>query len=122
VVAKSLVHERLSLDKGKGVMHGTHRGFSMMRGAQAGTPLMRSLSRCGRVHIVLGLVCWIDGEIGGLMLLARPYLLGGIVMVAETLELICLAHQSLAFVFASFVSCGLRPSDCLMLLVLMGTI
>jgi hypothetical protein len=91
----------------------------MMRGAQAGTPLMRSLSRYRRVHIVSGLICWTDGEIAGLMLLARPYLLGGIVMVAETLELICLMRRLLALVSPSFVSCNLRPFDCLMLLVLM---
>jgi hypothetical protein len=56
------------------------------------------------------------------MLLARPYLLDGIVMVAETLELICSAHQLLAPVFPSFVSCGLQPSDCSTLFVLMGTV
>jgi hypothetical protein len=94
----------------------------MMRGAQAGTPLMRSLLRYGRVHIVSGLICWTDGEIVSLMLLARPYLLGGIVMVAETLELICLMRRLLALISPSFVSYDLRPSDCLMLLVLMGTV
>jgi hypothetical protein len=56
----------------------------------------------------------IDGEIVGLMLLARPYLLDGIVMVAETLAPIYLAHQLLALVFPSFVSCDLQPFDCLM--------
>jgi hypothetical protein len=54
------------------------------------------------------------------MLLARPYLLDGTVMVAETLGLICLTHRLLAPVFPSFVSCGLQLSDCLMPFVLMG--
>jgi hypothetical protein len=103
-------------------MRGTRRGFSMMQGVQADTPLMRSLSRYGRVHIVSGLICWTDGEIASLMLLARPYLLGGIVMVAETLEPVCLVRRLLALVSPSFVSCDLRPSDCSMPLVLMGTV
>jgi hypothetical protein len=70
----------------------------------------------------LGLICSIDGETAGLMLLTRPYLLDGIVMVAETLVLICLAHRLLAFVSPSFVSRGLRLSDCLMRFVLMGIV
>jgi hypothetical protein len=40
----------------------------------------------------LGLICLIGEEIAGSMLPARPYLLDGIVMVAETLVLICLAR------------------------------
>jgi hypothetical protein len=122
VGTRSLVRERPFLDKEKGVMRGTRRGFSMMRGVQADTPLMRSLLRCGRVHIVLGLICWTDGEIASSMLLARPYLLVGIVMVAETLGPICLMCRLLVLVSPSFVSCDLRPFDCSILLVLMGTV
>jgi hypothetical protein len=92
----------------------------MMQGVRADTPLMRFLLRCERVRIVLGLICSIDVGIVGLMLRARPYLLGGIVMVVETLELIGLVHQSLVLVFPSFVSCGLRLSDCSTCPVLMG--
>jgi hypothetical protein len=101
-------------------MHGIRRGFSMMRGVRADTPLMRFPLRCGRVRIVLGLICLIDGEIADLMPRARPYLLDGTVMVAETLVLICLARRLLVIVSPSFVSCDLLPSDCLMHFVLMG--
>jgi hypothetical protein len=101
-------------------MHGTRRGSSMMRGVRADTPLMRFPLRCGRVRIVLGLICSIDGETVSLMLQARPYLLDGTVMVAETSVLICLVHQSLAPAFPSFVLCSPRPFDCLMRIVLMG--
>jgi hypothetical protein len=74
------------------------------------------------VHTVLGLIYSFDGETVGSMLLARLYLLDGIVMVAETLALICLMRRSLAFVSPSFVSCDLRLPDCLMRLVLMGVV
>jgi hypothetical protein len=94
----------------------------MMRGVQAGTPLMRFPLRCERVRTALGLIWLIDGEIVDLTLLARLYLLDGTVVVAETLALICLMHQLLAPVSPSFVSCGLRPFDYLMRIVLMGTI
>jgi hypothetical protein len=103
-------------------MHGIRREFSMMRGVRADTPLMRSLSRCRRVRIVSGLICWPDGEIVGLMPLARPYLLGSIVMVAETLELICSVRRWLELVSPSFVSGDLRRPDCLMHLFLMGIV
>jgi hypothetical protein len=56
------------------------------------------------------------------MLLARPYLLDGIVMVAEMLEPTCSTHQRLELVFPSFVSYDLRRFDCLMRFVLMGVI
>jgi hypothetical protein len=92
----------------------------MMRGVQADTPLMRFLLKCERVRIVLGLICLIDVGIVDLTLQAIPYLLGGIVMVVETLEPIDLVHQLLALVSPSFVSCGLRPSDCSTCPVLMG--
>ena len=55
-------------------------------------------------------------------LLARPYLLDGIVMVAETLRLICLMRPQLAPVSPSFVSAGLRQFDCLIFLILMGAV
>jgi hypothetical protein len=92
----------------------------MMRGVQADTPLMRFLLKYERARIVLGLICLIDVGIVDLMLQAIPYLLGGIVMVVETLELIDLVHQLLVLASPSFVSCGLRPFDCLMCPVLMG--
>jgi hypothetical protein len=94
----------------------------MMQRVRADMPLMRSLSGYERVHTVSGLICWIDKGTVGLMLLARPYLLDGTVMVAETLGPTCLMHQLLALVSPSFVSCGLRRLDCLMSLVLMGTV
>jgi hypothetical protein len=94
----------------------------MMLGVQASTPLMRSLLRCKRVHIVSGLICWFDGGIANLMPLARPYLLDGIVMVAETLELICLTRRQLALTFPSFVLGDLRRLDCLMHLSLMEVV
>jgi hypothetical protein len=103
-------------------MHGTRRESSTMRGAQVDTPLMRSLWRFGRVHIFLGSICWIDAGIAGLSLPTKPCLLYGIVMVAEMLELICLAHQRPGLVSPSFVSGGLRQLDCLMYLVLMGIV
>jgi hypothetical protein len=103
-------------------MRGIRCGSPMMRGVRAGTPLMRFLLRCGRVRTVLDLICSTDGETVSLMLRARPYLLDGTVMVAETPALICLVHQLLAPVFPSFVSCGLRPFDCLMRIVLMGVV
>jgi hypothetical protein len=56
------------------------------------------------------------------MLLARPYLSDGTVMVAGTLELICSVRRLLGFVSPSFVSGDLRLLDCLMRLVLMGII
>jgi hypothetical protein len=64
----------------------------------------------------------IDGEIVGSTLLARPYLLDDIVMVAETLVLIYLVRQLLAPVFPSFVSCDLQPFDCLMGIVPSGVV
>jgi hypothetical protein len=70
----------------------------------------------------LGLICLIDGETIGLTLLARPYLLDGIVMVAETLVLIYLVHQLLVPASPSFVSCDLQPFDCLMGIVPSGVI
>jgi hypothetical protein len=70
----------------------------------------------------LGLICLTDEESVGLTLLARPYLLDDIVMVAETLALIYLVHQLLAPVSPSFVSCDFRPFDCLMGIVLSGVI
>jgi hypothetical protein len=51
---------------------------------------MRSPSRCERVRTVSGLICWLDEEIVDLTLPARLCPLDGTVMVAETLELICL--------------------------------
>jgi hypothetical protein len=56
------------------------------------------------------------------MLLARPYLPDGTVMVAEMLELTCSVHQLLGFASPSFVSDDLRLLDCLMRLILMGII
>jgi hypothetical protein len=70
----------------------------------------------------LGLICSTGEEIVGSTLLARPYPLDGIVMVAGTLALICLVHQLLAPAFPSFVSCGPQPFGCLMQIVLMGVI
>jgi hypothetical protein len=55
----------------------------------------------------LGLIWWLGEGIVGSTLLARPYLLGSIVMVAEMLGLICSAHQLLALVSPSFVLRGL---------------
>src|ERR1700730_8385051 len=83
------------------------------------TPLMRFLWRCGRARTVSGLICWLGVGIIDLMLLARLRPLDGTVMVAEMLGLICLVHQRLELAFPSFVSCGLRWSDCLRCLVLM---
>jgi hypothetical protein len=93
-------------------MHGIRRGFSMMRGVRADTPLMRFPLRCGRVHTVSGLICLTDGETASSTPRARPYLLDGTVMVAETLVLICLARRLLVIVFPSSVSCGLPLPDC----------
>jgi hypothetical protein len=56
------------------------------------------------------------------MLLAKLYLPDDTVMVAETLEPTCSAHQLLGFVSPSFVSGDLQLFDCSMRLVLMGTI
>jgi hypothetical protein len=68
---------------------------------------MRSPLRYERVHIVWGLICWLDGEIVGLMPLTRLCPLDDIVMVAETLRLTCLMHQQPGLTFPSFVSCDL---------------